>query len=144
MLIYLDICCFNRPFDDQTQLRVRLESEAKLFIQEQIRSGNLQLAWSYMMDFENSANPFEERRINTSRWRKFAHKDIEATPDMIESALKYQSLGFKKKDSLHIACAIAAQCKIFFTTDTGIIKRKQLIHDIAILNPIDYITNHDD
>jgi hypothetical protein len=137
MLIYLDICCFNRPFDDQTQLRVRLESEAKLFIQEQIRSGNLQLAWSYMMDFENSANPFEERRINTSRRRRFAHKDIESTPDIIESALKYQSLGFKKKDSLHIACAIAAHCNIFFTTDTGIIKRKQFTHDIAIINPID-------
>lgn len=27
MNIYLDKCCLNRPFDDQSNLRVRLESE---------------------------------------------------------------------------------------------------------------------
>ena len=30
MRIYLDNCCYNRPFDEQTQLRIRLETEAKL------------------------------------------------------------------------------------------------------------------
>jgi hypothetical protein len=43
MKIYLDNCCFNRPFDDQSSMRVKLEAEAKLFIQEQIIIGNLQL-----------------------------------------------------------------------------------------------------
>lgn len=28
MKIYLDNCCLNRPFDDQSNLRVRLEPEA--------------------------------------------------------------------------------------------------------------------
>ena len=32
MKIYLDNCCFNRPFDDQTQLRIKLESEATRFV----------------------------------------------------------------------------------------------------------------
>lgn len=27
MIIYLDNCCYNRPFDDQTQERIHLESE---------------------------------------------------------------------------------------------------------------------
>lgn len=144
MLVYLDICCFNRPFDDQTQLRVRIESESKLSIQEEIRDGKLKLVWSYMMDFENSANPFQERRINTSRWREHSVSDIEQTNEIIAAAHGFQGLGFKKKDSLHIACAIAAECKIFFTTDSGILKRRHLITDIAILNPIDYITRDDD
>ncbi len=30
-LIYLDNCCFNRPFDDQEQLNIRIETESKLF-----------------------------------------------------------------------------------------------------------------
>ena len=34
--IYLDNCCYNRPYDDQTQLRIELETKAKLFIQQQI------------------------------------------------------------------------------------------------------------
>ncbi|MFO7884916.1 MAG: hypothetical protein R6U68_08850 [Desulfobacteraceae bacterium] len=37
MKIYLDNCCFNRPFDDQTSLRIRLETEAKLDIQAKTR-----------------------------------------------------------------------------------------------------------
>ena len=62
MKIYLDNCCFNRPFDDQSQLRILLESEAKLRIQENIRSSTFELVWSYILDFENSKNPFRERR----------------------------------------------------------------------------------
>ena len=30
--IYLDACCLNRPFDDQTQERIRLEAEAVLLL----------------------------------------------------------------------------------------------------------------
>ncbi len=32
MRLYLDLCCFNRPYDDQTQTRIRLETEAKILI----------------------------------------------------------------------------------------------------------------
>ncbi len=37
--IYLDTCCLNRPFDDQTQERVRLEAEAVLAILSRIEKG---------------------------------------------------------------------------------------------------------
>ena len=47
MYIYLDNCCFNRPFDDQSSIRIKLETDAKLYIQEQIRHQKLELAWSY-------------------------------------------------------------------------------------------------
>ena len=80
MRVYLDNCCLNRPFDDQRQMRVRLEAEATLCIQEHIRSGTLELVWSYMLDFENAANPFEERRTTISGWRQYATQDVEETP----------------------------------------------------------------
>lgn len=57
MKIYLDNCCFNRPFDDQSLLIIQLETEAKLNIQEKIKSGDISLGWSYILDFENNANP---------------------------------------------------------------------------------------
>ena len=38
MRVYLDNCMFNRPFDDQVQIRIRLESEAKLYVQDKIKS----------------------------------------------------------------------------------------------------------
>jgi hypothetical protein len=31
-LIYLDVCCLNRPFDDWTQERIRLEGQTILDI----------------------------------------------------------------------------------------------------------------
>ena len=67
MKIYLNNCCFNRPYDDQTQLRIRLEAEAKLKIQEDIRNGVIELVWSYILDYENGMNPFSERKEQISK-----------------------------------------------------------------------------
>ena len=86
MKIYLDNCCFNRPFDDQSQLRVRLESEAKLKIQEDIRAGSYELVWSYILDYENNKNPFEERKNQISNWRQYAKEDIEENEALIGTA----------------------------------------------------------
>ncbi len=41
MIIYLDNCCFNRPFDDQSQIRINIETQAKLFVQQQIKDGEI-------------------------------------------------------------------------------------------------------
>jgi len=41
MKLYLDNCCFNRPFDDQTQLKIQLETQAKLAVQNMIYNGEL-------------------------------------------------------------------------------------------------------
>ena len=135
MRVYLDNCSFNRPFDDQRQMRVRLEAEAKLCIQEHIRSGTLELVWSYMLDFENAANPFEERRTTISGWRQYATMDIEATAIILQSANKLAGMGLKAKDALHIACAIAGECAYFVTTDDNILKRRQDVHDIIMIDP---------
>lgn len=32
MKVYLDNCCFNRPYDDQKQIIIRMETLAKLHI----------------------------------------------------------------------------------------------------------------
>ena len=124
MRVYLDNCCLNRPFDDQRQMRVRLEAEATLCIQEHIRRGTLELVWSYMLDFENAANPFEERRTTISGWRQYATLDVEETPLILQHANRLAGMGLKAKDALHIACAIAGACPYFVTTDDDILKRK--------------------
>lgn len=69
MLLYLDNCCFNRPFDDLSQARIRLEAAAVLKIQEDIRNGLHGLAWSYILDYENHRSPMRERRERIERWR---------------------------------------------------------------------------
>jgi len=65
MRIYLDNCCFNRPFDDQIQMKVRLETEAKLFIQDQILKGKVTI--------QHDSTSFEQPE--QAAWRQ-PHFDI--------------------------------------------------------------------
>jgi hypothetical protein len=122
---------------------VRLEAEAKLCIQEHIPSGTLELNWSYMVDFENAANPFEERRTTISGWRQYATMDVEETAEILQSANRLTGRGLKAKDALHIACAIAGECTYFVTTDDDVLKRRQDIHDITIIDPTAFVREMD-
>ena len=139
MRVYLDSCSFNRPFDDQGQLRIRLESEAKLEIQERIRAGRIELTWSYMMDFENSMNPFEERRTRITAWRELASVKVESDSSIVTRATEIQANGLKPKDSLHLACAERAACDRFITTDDRMLKRRLLLAPMEIICPIDFV-----
>ena len=51
-LIYLDACCLNRPFDDQTQERIHLEAQAVLRILVKFQRGDWQLLGSEAFDDE--------------------------------------------------------------------------------------------
>lgn len=139
MRIYLDNCCLNRPFDDQSQARIRLETEAKLEVQQRIQDGIVELAWSYMVDFENQANPFEERREAIARWRSVAVADVDETPEVLRQAHDLQNMGLRPKDSIHIACAMAAGCAYFLTTDDLIIAKMRGFAGIHVVNPTQYI-----
>ena len=82
--VYLDNCCFNRPYDNQSNLVISLETEAKLFIQELILSGKLMLVWSFVLDYENNANPFEEVRNRIAEWKKLATWDCDLSDDIAD------------------------------------------------------------
>lgn len=137
MRIYLDNCSFNRPFDDQTRMKVKLEADAKLFIQNEILNGKFQLVWSYMLDFENSENPYHQRKDTIQDWKDIAVLDCEANEAIILHAERLQSIGLKSKDALHLACAVFGQCKYFITTDSKILNKK--VNGIRIINPLDFI-----
>ena len=62
MRIYLDNCCYNRPYDDQSQIRIYLETQAKLHIQELIKLRRVELVTSYMLEYENGKNRFMQKK----------------------------------------------------------------------------------
>ena len=63
MRIYLDTCSYNRPYDDQSQMRICLETQAKLHIQDLIRQGKLELVTSYILEYENRANRSMQKKM---------------------------------------------------------------------------------
>ena len=139
MKIYFDNCTFNRPFDDQRQIHIRIESEAKLHIQEQIKKGSFRLVWSYSLDFENNQNPFQERRNAIQKWRELAENDIEENHDIISKAKELTKIGLKAKDALHVACAVAGKAEYFLTTDGMILRKLSSYSEIKVTNPTDFI-----
>jgi predicted nucleic acid-binding protein len=136
-LLYLDNCCFNRPYDDKSYLTIRLESEAKLFVQKEILQGTFDLVWSYMIDYENAANPYAERREAILRWKDIAKSDVDFSEEINETGRRLMKLGLKNKDALHVACALRGRCDYFLTTDRGILNKK--IVGIAVMNPLDFV-----
>lgn len=137
--IYLDNCVFNRPFDDQAQIRIKLETEAKFYIQSQIKQARVVLVWSYILELENAHNPFVERQSAIAQWQTLAHMDISETTTVLRTAHSVQALGLKSKDALHIACAIEAAADYFITTDDLIIKKLREFSEIRVVNPLDFV-----
>lgn len=62
MRIYLDACYIQRPFDDQTQPRIRVEAEAVLAILAAVHAGDVILLSSEALEFEIDRIPDEQRR----------------------------------------------------------------------------------
>ncbi len=142
MILYLDNCCFNRPFDNQNQIKIYLETEAKLFIQEKIRDGYFSLVQSYILDYENSMNPFQERKIAIAKWNKYAFCNLEENKTILKNAKSLNTIyNIKAKDSLHIACAIEGNADYFLTTDIFLTKRLKDYSTIRVVNPLEFINS---
>ena len=140
--IYLDNCCFNRPFDNQTQMKIRLETEAKLYIQASVRGGKYSLCWSFMLDYENGKNPYEEKQKMIALWTKIADDFCPPSEAILSHGEEIMMLGIKNCDALHIACAIERHCAYFITTDKGLTNK--IIEGLRIINPIDFIRETED
>ncbi len=137
MRIYLDLCCFNRPYDDQTQIRIRLETEAKIALQQKIRDGQCELIWSAVMDFENAKSPFIEHQKAIGKWRKLACQHVLIDAVVLRLAHELLTRGVREYDALHVACAVRAGAEAFVTTDDRLINKLRGRDDIRPVLPGD-------
>lgn len=135
--VYLDNCCYNRPFDTVRNIEIEMEVVSKLFIQKMVIDNKIDLVWSYALTFENSRNPKRINRENIILWRDIAKEIVVENNEIIANAKKYQSLGVRQLDAIHIACSVYSKCDAFITTDKDILNKK--IEDIKLYNPIDFI-----
>ena len=127
----------NLLFDDQSQMKIRLETESKLYIQAGIRKKKYSLVWSYVLDYENNDNPYEEKRNSILPWKEIADSYCPSSDDILALGIKSMKYGIKAKDALHIACAVKSGCDYFITTDNKLANKT--IANIRIVNPIDFV-----
>ena len=143
MRIYLDVCCLNRPFDDQTQEKIHLESEAILIILSNIASQQWELVGSDVIDFEISKIPDMERRKKVEFLAQKILKKQPITTELIQRAKIISQKDIKALDALHIASAEFLQSEYMITTDNDIVKKYQkhieFFKKIKICNPIIFL-----
>ena len=140
MKIYLDNCCYNRPYDDQTQLKIFLETQAKLAIQDAVKKNKFQLVTSYILIFENKNNPFSGKKDSITKFfeeNTDIYIDESFKNEVGELAEKIIETGIKTADAHHIAAAILAKCDYLITTDKRMLKFSS--EKIKIVSPIEFI-----
>ncbi len=127
MKIYLDACCLNRPFDDQNQNRIRLESEAILIIIDCMYTKSKDWEWigSEVLIAELENTPNIEKRNYLINLASGIHSNINVKEiDMIR-ANELENLGFKPFDAMHISCSENANADVFLTTDDRLLKKAE-------------------
>lgn len=140
MKVYLDNCCYNRPYDDQSQMRIYLESQAKLHIQALIKNNSIELVTSYVLEYENGKNRVAQKRkiiedfMNTN---ETYYVGSERDEDIAKIAEPIMRAGIKEKDAFHVACAIYAQCDYFITTDDRLLKYQ--VDQMPLVTPGEFV-----
>ena len=142
MRIYLDVCCLNRPFDDRTQARIRVESEAVIAVLSRIEQGNDVGMYSPMHAFEIGKIRDPERRLLVGLLAKALTDSIVETAEVAIRSTELENVGFHAEDAKHLAYAESANCEVFLTTDDRLeALAKRFVHRIRIrvMNPTTHI-----
>ncbi|GHV54640.1 hypothetical protein FACS1894206_07850 [Deltaproteobacteria bacterium] len=137
MKIYMDVCCLNRPFDNQTHNRVRREAVAITDILVRCRSGIWTLAASEVIEFELSATRDRDKLSHMRELYSIARNRLVVTEVHKVRARILQEHGLSFFDSLHLALAEASGQDVFLTTDDKLFKQAGTANlDIRVANPV--------
>jgi len=142
MKVYMDVCCLCRPFDDRTQDRIRIETEAVLTILGRCNEDWI-LVGSEAIDFELSVVMDQKKRTDAFVLESLDKEKIKIDDRIIKRASELEKLGFRTMDAAHISCAERA-ADIMFTVDDDVlrvarIKRNQI--SVEIENPLRWLIN---
>lgn len=142
MRIYLDMCSLQRPLDDRSQLRVRLEAEAVPGIIAFCESGQAELVSSAALDFETRRNPHPIRKAHALSILAKAPHTVGLTSDVEQRARAFTQVGLKPLDTLHLSCAVEAGADYVCTCDDRLLKRARAAHTGTpkVISPLDLIT----
>jgi predicted nucleic acid-binding protein len=141
MRIYLDSCCYSRPFDSHNQERIRREAEAVLAI---IESTHVKVACAPLF-WETAAIADGGKRMRVNSLLSLArHEEVDVTA-FIARVPQIAGLGFRAMDSAQIACAELVAADWFLSTDDRLLRRAERAAaslKVAVANPAAWVLIH--
>lgn len=142
MKIYLDNCCYNRPFDDQSQPRIREETDAiSKIITRTTARGDIILGSDVLLFEIGKIRDSNKRTEIFSAFDKSVKEKISLSAEIFQRANEIMILSnVKQMDATHLACAELGYAYIFLTTDDKLIRAcRNLLLRMKVLNPVDYL-----
>ncbi len=115
MDIYFDLCVYNRPFDDQTQPRILLETTGLLVVMSVVQT-----------------HPKIENRRIIADMLNVAATYIQYNSSIENKALALEQRGIRHFDALHLACAEYAGADFFVTCDDELLKKADTVENVSI------------
>lgn len=138
LLVYLDVCCLNRLFDEQRQLRVRLETEAVRSVLQAVVTGHVRWLGSTAVDLEIARNPNAERRQQAAQLAALATDHVVLSAADRERARMFEAQHLGAFDALHLVAADRGRADVLLTTDDRFIHRATRVGGalhVRVLNP---------
>jgi predicted nucleic acid-binding protein len=135
--VYIDTSVYNRPFDDQGQARIWLETVTFALVLQLVEDGTLEAVRSAVHDFEVGRNRDGQRRAWVEQWLGLARFRQPLSPATVSRARSLERSGLKPIDALHIASAEASGCDVFLTCDDRLTRRYQ--GELHVLDPLSFI-----
>lgn len=127
MRLYFDNNVYNRPFDDRSVPRNRIEARAVQELLGRIENGEIELVSSFVVDDEHSRLSFPARRKEVRRLMDLAQADIASHPAILERARGLRRVGFGEGDALHLATAEYAGVDYFVTCDDKLLRKARSV-----------------
>jgi predicted nucleic acid-binding protein len=106
----------KRPFDDQTQPRIRLEADAVLELLA-APPERLTFVHAAAQDLENAQNPIAWRAARVADWLATVPRAETKAEDLARRTQELMTVGLRNFDAFHVACAEFANADVFATTD---------------------------
>ena len=144
--IYLDTCCLSRPFNDQTQDRIRRETEAIEKILKNFGTGDWHWIVSGALSFEVDNNRDVSQPIEMKSQMDKAYINVPISEIERTRGRDLEKLGFKRSDALHLACAESGNADIFLTTDDRLLRRAKRLSSklyVRAENPYEWLQTGD-
>jgi predicted nucleic acid-binding protein len=142
MRLYLDTCCVNRPFDDQAQERVRVESEAVLSIIQRFQTGSDQWIGSDVLLEEIDAIRDLQRRDALRTMALEVDETVTSDGATKDRSKELMSLGFAEMDAHHLAVAEQGSADAFITVDDKLLRRAGRLKArlaVKVVTPVSWI-----
>ena len=132
MKLYLDMCVYNRPFDDQSQPRIAIETQIVVVLMLMASQGHIELINSFALTYENSRNPKVENQIRISNLLEISSGYISFDEQIVNRALEHENMGISGMDALHVACAEKGKVDFFVTCDDRLIKKLKSMNNLGV------------